>query len=177
MQCKNIPVLLILVTIVVPGCSSNRKEASPPPPASYGAGSFFSPGNTITAKKMYVETVDASGKPVGDGEWVSYPEPDRFPSGGFNRFPDYVSRLLSSKAAFTSLQISTVDQQNALLITFRDDWIELHLFADTTPIPGTKIIVGLEPVIRSYFRKLRIDPTEDYLAANGGIKDATRCLT
>ena len=177
MQTRKTPFLLILVSLCVVGCSSNRKEASTTTPATYGAGSFFSPGSTIAAKKMYVETVDCSGNPIGDGKWVDIPEPDRFPSGGFSRLEEYVARLLRSKAKLTSLIIATADQQNAMFVSFRDDLVQLHLCADTRPIPGTRHVIGNELAIRSYFKKLRIDPTEDYLAGNGGVKDATRCLT
>ncbi len=123
------------------------------------------------AKKMRVVTVDENGKELGDERWVDIPKPESFRSDGFVRIERYVSRLLQASARFTSLIIAAPERNFAV-----DLW-------QRSGVPGLTLIVdwGAEPererAIRQFFAERKLSPSQDYLAGNGGVPDATRVLT
>ncbi len=121
-------------------------------------------------KKMLVVTVDKSGNEVGKGEWVNVPEPDHFSSDGFSHIESYVTRLIQSTAEFTSLIIGTPDQQIAVCLWQRGGIPEFSLMIDWRSKPERV------RAVRQFFSVRELSISQDYLAGNGGVPDATRCL-
>ena len=117
---------------------------------------------------MWVVTVDENGRKLG--KWVDIPEPDSFASYGFAQIEHYVSRLLRSSARFTSLIIATPDQQTAVGLWQRDGVPEFTLSVDW------RTEAERERAIRQFFSQSEFSTSHDYLAGNGGVPDATRCL-
>ena len=122
-------------------------------------------------KKMWVHSVDQNGQDLGDGHWVDIPEPDSFAADGFSHVEGYVSRLLGSTARFTSLGISTPDEQIAVGLWQRGGVPEFSLTVEWRREPER------ERSIRQFFADRGFACREDYLAGNGGVPGATRCLT
>ena len=122
-------------------------------------------------KRMYVRTVDADGKQIGDGKWVDIPESDHFPNHGFDHIESYIRRLLLSPAPFASLSMFTPDGQRGFGLHHRDKQTEISLMIDWRREPAK------EAKIRDLFRELGVSPALDYLAGNGGIPDAARVLS
>src|ERR1700752_4966697 len=122
------------------------------------------------AKKMWVVTVDCNGKELGDGRWVDIPKPDSFSSDGFAHIESYISRLLRSSAPFTSLIVATPDGQIAVSLWQRggvpEIWLSVQWRSETER----------EQAVRRFFSERGLSTSQDYLAGNGGIPDATRCL-
>jgi hypothetical protein len=119
--------------------------------------------------KMWVVTVDENGKEK-DGHWVDIPKPDRFASDGFAQVESYVSRLLQSSARYTSLIIATPDQQIAVSLGQRGGIPDFSISVEWRSEPDR------EKAIRQFFSERRLVTYHDYLAGNGGVPDATRCL-
>jgi hypothetical protein len=126
--------------------------------------------NIHRVTKMWVVTVDEDGKELGDGRWVDISEPDSFPSDGFAQIETYVSRLLRSSAHFTSAIIATPDQQTAISLWQRAGVPEFALSVDW------RSEVERERAIRQFFGERGLCTSNDYLAGNGDVPDATRCL-
>ena len=123
---------------------------------------------TPRATKMWVVTVD-NGKEK-DGHWVDIPEPDSFASDGFAQIESYVSRLLRSCARFTSVIIATPDQQIAVSLWQRGGVPEFTLSVEW------RSEAERERAVRQFFSERGLSTSHDYLAGNGGVPDATRCL-
>jgi hypothetical protein len=122
------------------------------------------------ATKMRVVTVDENGKELGDAKWVDIPEPDHFTSDGFAQIESYVSRLLRSIARFTSVIIATPDQQTAVSLWQRAGVPEFTLSVEW------RSEAERERAVRLFFSERGLSTSHDYLAGNGGVPDATRCL-
>jgi hypothetical protein len=118
---------------------------------------------------MWVVTVDDDGNEK-DGHWVDIPEPDHFTSDGFAQIESYVSRLLRSSARFTSVIIATPDQQIAVSLWQRGGVPEFTLSVEWRSQPER------ERAVRQFFAERGLSVSHDYLAGNGGVPDATRCL-
>ena len=125
----------------------------------------------ITSPWMLVTTVDAHGNPIGAGKWVRNPDPAVVARDGMSRVAPYVARLMASRARFTSLIISTADGQGGFLVIHEHGQARLGLNVEWRSEPKK------ERDIRKLFAGLGLAPTEDYLAGNGGVPDATRVLT
>jgi hypothetical protein len=121
------------------------------------------------ATKMWVVTVDDKGKEK-DGHWVDIPAPDHFASDGFAQIESYVSRLLRSSARFTSVIIATPDQQMAVSLWQRGGVPEFTLSVEW------RSEAERERAARQFFSERGLSTSHDYLAGNGGVPDATRCL-
>jgi hypothetical protein len=126
--------------------------------------------NILRSEKMWVVTVDENGKDLGDGHWVKIPKPVSFASDGFAHIESYVTRLLQSSASYTSVIIGTPDHQTAVLVSQRDGVPEFGLFIDW------RSDMERERAIRPFFAERGLSTSHDYLAGNGDVPDATRCL-
>jgi hypothetical protein len=122
------------------------------------------------ATKMRVVTVDENGNELGDAKWVDIPEPDHFASGGFDQIEAYVSRLLGSSARFTSIIIATPDERMAVSLWQRAGVPEFTLSVEW------RSEAERERAVRQFFSERGLSTSHDYLAGNGGVPDATRCL-
>jgi len=112
---------------------------------------------------------DQHGNQLGPEKDI--PTPDSFPTAGLEQVESYVSRLLHSTARFTSLIIATPDEQTAVLLSFRGGVPEITICVDWRLRPE------LESGIRKFFADRGHLTVHDYLAGNGDIPDATRCLS
>jgi hypothetical protein len=119
---------------------------------------------------MWVVTVDEHGKGMGDGRWVDIPAPDRFASNGFAHIESYVSKLMQSSASYTSVIIGTPDSQIAVSLGQRGGVPHFSTTVEWRSEPER------EHAIRQFFAEHRLATYHDYLAGNGGVPDATRCL-
>src|ERR1035441_5182993 len=124
---------------------------------------------TPRATKMWVVTVDENGKEK-DGHWVEIPKPDSLASDAFSHIERYVSRLLQSSARFTSVIIASPDQQVAVSLWQRGGVPEFTLSVQWRAEPER------ERAVRQFFSERGLSASHDYLAGNGGVPDATRCL-
>ena len=119
---------------------------------------------------MWVVTVDEEGNQLGDGRWVDITKPESFVFNGFAYIEGYVSRLLRSSASFTSVLIATPNGQTAVSLWRRDGVPEFSLSVEWRSEPER------ERAIRRFFDERKLSTSHDYLAGNGGVPDATRCL-
>jgi hypothetical protein len=124
----------------------------------------------LSGNQMKVITIDSEGRQVGKAEWVRIPDPERVPSDGIRHVETFVARLDASTAPFSSLTIFSPDNCRGLLLMRRNDQKRLCLTVEWRQEPEK------ENAIREFFRKRHIEPALDYLAGNGGIRDATRVL-
>lgn len=92
-------------------------------------------------------------------------------TGGSKELNYYVKELLSSRAAFTSLGISTLDEQKGFSLWKKDGLVTVELSAEIIPDDGK------EERIVAFFKDLGIKATSDYKAGNGGIANATRLFS
>jgi hypothetical protein len=134
--------------------------------------SALPPGAQIsrTVTTMHVVTVDKTGKTIRE-EVVDAPEPDHFTTNGFDHIEPYITRLLVPSPQFKSVIIATPDGNRALLLYARNGKTEVSMHVAWRQEPKR------EASIRKLFASLRIAPSKDYLAGNGGIPDAMRCLS
>jgi hypothetical protein len=96
--------------------------------------------------------------------------PNRYTVGAFEHIESYVSRLIasSSKSRWVSLFTPAGDRGFALHAS--DAGVEAHISVEWRDEPQR------EAAIRGFFDSRGISPTEDYLAGNGDVPDATRLL-
>ena len=98
------------------------------------------------------------------------PAPDHFEKNGFDHIEPYVSRLLVPSNRFKFVQIFTPDGNRGFGLTARGGVVEAGLNLEWRQ-EGQR-----EATIRSFFGSLGVEPSQDYLAGNGGVPDATRIL-
>jgi len=122
------------------------------------------------ATKMRVVTVDGNGKELGDARWVEIPKPEKFRSEGFAQIENYISRLLKSSARFNSLIIARPNGQMAVSVMKRGKlpWFSAMVNWRSEP--------ERERAIMDFFAQRGLSTTQDYLAGNGEVPDAIRCL-
>src|SRR5208337_3487490 len=96
--------------------------------------------------------------------------PDHYATNGFDHIEPYVSRLLVPTNRFKFLRIFTPDGNRGFGFSARAGKVEAGLTVEG----GQK--AQREAAIRAFFSSLGIAPSRDYLAANGGVPDATRIL-
>ncbi len=103
---------------------------------------------------------------------ISYqPAPDRYSAGGIDHLPSYISKLTVPSTKFKFLFIFTPDGQRGLSLTAKDGQISVGFTVDWRKYPEK------EKNIRSYFKRLDIEPIKDYLGGNGDVADAIRLLS
>jgi hypothetical protein len=99
------------------------------------------------------------------------PPPDHYTTDAFDHIESYVSRLLAPSGRFKSVSIFTPNGQHGFGLFARDGKVEASLYVEQHQEAKR------ETTIRTFFKLMGIDPSQDYLAANGGVPDATRCLS
>lgn len=123
----------------------------------------------LNETQTVVITVDSDGTELRR-EMVVDPTPDRIDRNGLLRFGDYFGRLTASRARFSSVIASSFSGDRAFLVMKENGVVSVSLSIDWRSDPEK------ERRARRMFKELGIPPTEDYLAGNGGISDATRYL-
>ena len=96
--------------------------------------------------------------------------PDHYATNGFDHIEPYVSRLLVPTNRFKFLSMFTPDGTRGLGFDAKDGVVHACLTVEWRQESQR------EAVIRAFFSSLGIAPSQDYLAGNGGVADATRIL-
>lgn len=122
-------------------------------------------------KMMVVSTVDSKGQMVGLPSLHMLPTPTQVPSQGLSQLPTQIARLTNSGSRSASLSIFTPDQQRGFGMMKLNGQIEFMFAVERTATPNPEV------AIRRLFTALGASPTQDYLAANGGVPNSTRTLT
>lgn len=115
------------------------------------------------------EVRDSQGNVLETG-MVYITPPDLYEKDGASHLGPYVEKLLVSKNWFSSVTGNTTDGLKAFQMIKMEGELQVDLTFDN-PGDGER-----EKKARAFFAKLGIRPTEDYLASNGGVSDATRVL-
>src|SRR2546423_962401 len=92
--------------------------------------------------------------------------PECYHTNGFDHIGPYVSRLLVPTNHFKFLHMFTPDGNRGFGFTARDGVVQAGLTVERQQEPQR------EAAIRAFFSSLGIAPSRDYLAANGGVRDA-----
>lgn len=124
----------------------------------------------IRSNWMYVVSVDAHGNKIGRGRWVRNPKPEVIDHNGLGHTETHIARMLTSRAPKSALIISTLDEQGGLLLFAEEKRVRIGLNIEWRDEPKR------EQAIRQLFRELKVAPTQDYLASNGGVPDSTRIM-
>jgi hypothetical protein len=90
-------------------------------------------------------------------------------SNGLAQVEPYIARVLASRAKSSSTQFSTKSGNTAISVAKYEGKLLLGLTVDAKQRKR-------EAGIRAFFAKRRILPKNDYLAANGGVPEATRVM-
>jgi hypothetical protein len=98
------------------------------------------------------------------------PRPALIEKDGVDHLGPYVERLLAPSRRFKSLSIFTPDGSRGFALTAREGLVEAGLILDR------REEVEREAAVRSFFQALHVDASRDYVAANGGVPEATRIL-
>lgn len=96
--------------------------------------------------------------------------PDHFAINGFDHIAPYVARLLVPTNQFKFLHMFTPDGTRGFGFDAKDGVVHAGLTVDWRKDSQR------ETDIRAFFSSLGIAPSQDYLAGNGGVSDATRIL-
>ena len=124
---------------------------------------------TVRGYKMKMNYVDRQGRKTRPSHWVDVPAATRH-ANGLGEIEGYVSRVLTSKMASSWVQLSTKSGHTAISVGKHDDKLTLGLTVEV------KRERSRETAIRQFFESRHISPSSDYLAANGGVPEATRIL-
>ncbi|MHB8524312.1 MAG: hypothetical protein ACYDH9_26630 [Limisphaerales bacterium] len=96
--------------------------------------------------------------------------PDHYATNGFDHIEPYVSRLLMPTNRFKFLHMFTPDGNRGFGFSAKDGVVQAGLTVEW------RQDAQREAVIRAFFSSLGIAASQDYLAGNGGVPDATRIL-
>jgi hypothetical protein len=96
--------------------------------------------------------------------------PDHYATNGFDHIEPYVSRLLAPTSHFKFLHMFTPDGARGFGFSAKDGVTNAGLMVEWRQESQR------EAAIRSFFASLGIAPSQDYLAGNDGVPDATRIL-
>jgi hypothetical protein len=99
------------------------------------------------------------------------PAPDIYESNGFSQIESYMSKLLVESESFKSLMIHSPDGNRGLSFSMQSGVTHVNFVVHVLEEPAK------EDLIREYFASLGIEPTEDYLAGNGLVRDASLILS
>jgi hypothetical protein len=124
---------------------------------------------TVRGYKMKMSYVDREGRKTRPSHWVDVPAATRH-ANGLAEIEGYVARVIASKAKSTSVQFSTKSGNTAISVAKYEGKLTLGL------VTGTKRERAREAAIRQFFASRSIQPSADYLGANGGVPNATRVL-
>ena len=128
---------------------------------------LFFPKNTFMIFKR-----SSGGTITFSGTGIEFaPPPDHYATNGFDEIERYVARLLVPTNTFKFLHIFTPDGSRGFGLDAKDGTVRAGLTVEWRQEPER------EAKIRSFFASRGIAPTEDYLAGNGGVPDATRILS
>ena len=116
--------------------------------------------------------------PRSDGSTVTFSRtsisfesaPDHYATNGFDHIEPYFSRLLRPSKHFRFVSIFTPDGERGLGLTAHGTVVTADFTVEWRQEPQR------EAAIRSFFGSLGVNPSQDYLAANGGVPNATRLL-
>src|ERR1051326_2720675 len=138
---------------------------------------------------MHVSSVDEDGNPIGKGEWVRIPEPDKIPENGLSHVVKYVARLVKSPSEHSSLIIASPDGNKACLIIGNKG--QLKILEGIHLEPSSRVVKGpfrkwnippdspepeKEQAVRKLFEELNIAPEVDRVHDYNGYADAMRDL-
>jgi hypothetical protein len=96
--------------------------------------------------------------------------PDYFSTDGLGQIDSYIPKLLVPSKKYKYLHVFTPDGNRGFGLSQRDGIVQASLNIDT------KNEKERDNTIRGFFKQLGIEPSQDYLAANGGVQNATRIL-
>ena len=97
--------------------------------------------------------------------------PDHYSVDGIDQVDSYIPKLLEPSRKFKYLHMFTPDGDRGFGLSVRNGIVEASLSLDA------REETARESMVRQFFRELGIEPSRDYLSANGGVPDATRHLS
>jgi hypothetical protein len=97
--------------------------------------------------------------------------PDHYATNGFDHIQPYVSRLLTPSKRLRFVSMFTPDGQRGFGLSAEGTTVAADLTVEWREEPKQ------EAAIRSFFASLGARPSQDYLAANGGVPEKTRVLS
>jgi hypothetical protein len=124
---------------------------------------------TVRGYKMKMNYVDRRGRKTRPSHWVDVPAAARH-ANGLAQIESYVSRVLASSASSSWVSLSTKSGNTAISVAKYDGKLSIGLTVEV------KRERSREAAIRQFFASRSICPSKDYLAANGGVPEATRVL-
>jgi hypothetical protein len=124
---------------------------------------------TVRGYKMKMSYVNREGRKTRPSHWVDVPPSTRH-ARGLAEIEGYVARVIASKAKSSSAHFSTKSGNTAIGVAKYENKLSLGLVTSTTRERKR------EAAIRQFFAARNISPSADYLAANGGVPNATRVL-
>jgi hypothetical protein len=124
---------------------------------------------TVRGYKMKMSYVDREGRKTRPSHFVDVPPSTRH-AAGLAEIEGYVARVIASKAKSSSVHFSTKSGNTAIGVAKLENKLSLGL------VTSTRRERKREAAIRQFFAALSISPSADYLAANGGVPNATRVL-
>lgn len=98
--------------------------------------------------------------------------PDSYEDGGFDQLPRYILDLIKPSKNYKRLIISTQKGDKTFSLGSKEGLVNVSFSLTKSDVNMQKL-----SKIRNYFTTLNIKPLKDYLAKNGGVKDAIRVLT
>ncbi|HVT11115.1 MAG TPA: hypothetical protein VHE55_02520 [Fimbriimonadaceae bacterium] len=120
--------------------------------------------------ERFIQVLDSNGK-VLESKWEPYRAPDHFDEDGLSHLKPYVQRLLDSHNWFTTISIFTPDGQHGFALWKQGGVVTANLIVEARKEPAR------EKRIREFFAGRSIQPSEDYMAGNGGVSDSTRVMS
>lgn len=125
----------------------------------------------IPANTFFIFRRPGSGTvSISRGSIEFLPPPDHYTTGAFDRIEAYVTRLMAPSQRMRFLSLFTASGDRGFALHAKDGVVEAHLTVEWRQEPKR------EAALRSFFESRGILATEDYLAGNGDVPDATRLL-
>jgi hypothetical protein len=113
---------------------------------------------------------DGSSVTLGPTGVSFAPPPDHILKNGLDHLQPYISRLVVLSKRYKALSIFTPDGKRGFGLSAKDGSVQAGLTVEWRQEPQC------EAKIRSFFSSLGVAPSQDYLAGNGNVPDATRIL-